>query len=51
MLTSVGETLTFDFANLEPAEGDVTVRVFIRGDADGDASNEWYTITADPGGG
>jgi len=28
----------------------VTVRVFIRGDADGDASNEWYTITADPGG-
>ena len=50
VLTSVGETLTFDFANLEPAEGDVTVRVFIRGDADGDASNEWYTITADPGG-
>ena len=28
----------------------MTVRVFVRGDVDGDGSNEWYTITADPGG-
>ena len=29
----------------------MTVRVFIRGDADVDYPNEWYTITADPDGG
>ena len=28
----------------------MTVRVFVRGDVDGNAANEWYTITADPGG-
>jgi len=28
----------------------VTVRVFVRGDVDGNAANEWYIITADPGG-
>lgn len=28
----------------------MTVRVFIRGDADGDYPDEWYTITADPDG-
>ena len=49
-LTSVGQTLTFDFTNLETAESDVTVRVFVRGDVDGNQANEWYTITADPGG-
>jgi len=49
-LTSLEQTLTFDFINLETAESDVTVRVFIRGDVDGNAANEWYTITADPGG-
>ena len=49
-LNSVGQTLTFDFTNLETAENDVTVRVFVRGDVDGNQANEWYTITADPGG-
>jgi len=49
-LTSVGQTLTFDFTNLETAESDVTVRVFVRGDVDGNQANEWYIITADPGG-
>ena len=28
----------------------MTVRVFVRGDVDGNQANEWYTITADPGG-